>query len=130
MLKFMIRTAFAGALLSLTCTALPYTTASLATASCKVSNDIVFYFWTITLPNDYPNYDGNGVCGASMSKALQDVCAGGITGWNCDFEADGTTALITFNSDIFCNSAQIDSAVSIATGGNVVIDCPSGFGRS
>jgi hypothetical protein len=126
MFKFIIWSAFIGTLLSPTCTALPYAAASLATASCEVSNDVIYYFWTITLPNDYPNYDGSGSCGASVKDALQDVCAGGITGWNCVFETDGTTALITFNSDIFCNSDQINDAVSIATGADVTIDCPSG----
>ena len=126
MFKFMIWSAFAGALLSPTCTALPYAAASLATASCEVSNDVIYYFWTITLPNDYPDYDGSGSCGVSVEDALQDVCAGGITGWHCVFEADETTALITFNSDLFCNSDQINDAVSIATDTDVTIDCPSG----
>jgi hypothetical protein len=126
MLKFMVWSAFAGALLSPICTALPYAAASLATASCVVDDDLIFFFWTITLPNDVPDYDGSGSCGASVEKALQDVCTNGISYWNCVFESDGTTALITFNSDIFCNSEQIDSAVSIATSANVAIDCPSG----
>ena len=126
MRKFMIWSTLAGALLLPTCTALPRTAASLTTASCKVSNDVAWYFWTITLPNDYPNYDGSGSCGTSVWKGLQDVCGGGITGWHCAFESDGTTALITFNSDIFCNSDQIDQAVGIATGTSVTIDCPQG----
>jgi hypothetical protein len=124
MRKFMIWSTLAGALLSPTCTALPRAAASLATASCKVSDDLIYFFWTITLPNDYPDYDGSTSCGASVKTALQDVCAGGITGWHCAFESDGTTALITFNSDIFCNSPQIDDAVSIARGATVAIDCP------
>jgi hypothetical protein len=124
MRKFMIWSALAGALLSPTCTALPRAATSLATASCEVTNDVIYYFWTITLPNDYPDYDGSGSCGVSVKNALQDVCAGGITGWNCAFQSDGTTALITFNSDLFCNSDQIDDAVSIATGSNAIIDCP------
>ena len=122
----MVWSAFAGALLSHIGTALPYTAASLATASCVVDDDGIFFFWTITLPNDVPDYDGSGSCGASVWRGLQDVCASGITYWSCVFESDGTTALITFNSDIFCNSEQIDTAVSIATSANVAIDCPSG----
>lgn len=124
MLKSMIWSAFAGALLSPTCTALPYAAASLATATCTESFDVLFFFWTITLPNDSPDYGGSDVCGASVRSALQDVCPGGILGWNCVFESDGTTALITFNSDDFCNSPQIDDAVSIATGAEVTINCP------
>jgi hypothetical protein len=126
MLKSLIWSAFAGALLSPTCTALPHKAASLVTASCEVSFDVVYFFWTITLPNDYPDYDGSGSCGASVQSALQKVCVGGITGWNCAFESDGTTALITFNSDLFCNNNQIDDAVNIATGSQVTIDCPAG----
>jgi hypothetical protein len=124
MLKSMIWSAFAGALLSPTCTALPYAAASLATASCKDSFEVLYFFWTITLPNDSPDYGGSDVCGASVKSALQVVCPDGISDWNCVIESDGTTALITFNSDDFCNSPQIDDAVSIATGAEVTINCP------